>query len=103
MMDIECILELTENFNVAVKMATINKSKMATKINAFHKKGQGQDTGKGQNTHSVISQLLVKIERSNWAQNFLYRKMYSLVRFARPYRCSVGLTVGFKMLMCRNI
>ena len=44
MMDIECILELPEKF----KMATINKFRMATKINAFHKKGQGQDPGKGQ-------------------------------------------------------
>ena len=93
MMDIECILELPEKFKMAAKMANINKSKMATKINAFHKKAQGQEPGKGQKHIFVISQLLVRIERSDWAQTFLWRKIYSLVKVTRPYMCSVGLEV----------
>ena len=47
-MDIECNLELPKKFKMAAKMVIINKSKKAAKINAFHKKGQGQDPGKGQ-------------------------------------------------------
>ena len=72
---------------------------MAAKINAFHKI-KNKVTEKVRNTNSVISRLLVKIERSDWSQNFLCGTIYYIVKVRRQYMCSVGQTVGSEKLKC---
>ena len=60
-------------------------------------------TVKVKNTFSVISRLLVDIERSNWAQKFQKGRGFHLKGVVMPYEVCGALAVGTENLICAKM